>query len=385
MLMKKSKIIVELCFVIMMCGFFSACGDKKTSNEANVSEVQIQNTEDTVHTENVESSIYEEKDYYFVIKDINKADTTLVDGKTLRRNGDIVDKSITLTDVVDIYNAQKGKVGYTKTDIECHYECVMGEWSFVIFDESGFFVLTEELKSVVENFETEENEKVIDEVNTETSPKEDNVSTYTVTDMTKTMYAKQSVNLRSGPSTDYEKVGSLTTNQEVTVTGQADTGWYRINYNGGVAFVSNNYLNDTKVEVTPPDDGGNTNEDEKDSEEEYTPPTDDNTDDEFWDIVFPEDPEPIYTVDEVISIVRSTLENGGMMWYPDVFPDSEAGPSGGMSWGMDWVPMDDPQTYANSLLEGFQYQGFDLYYLEYQYVENNKVVFKTYFGDLPNN
>ena len=298
MLMKKSKIIVELCFVIMMCGFFSACGDKKTSNEANVSEVQIQNTEDTVHTENVESSIYEEKDYYFVIKDINKADTTLVDGKTLRRNGDIVDKSITLTDAVDIYNAQKGKVGYTKTDIECHYECVMGEWSFVIFDESGFFVLTEELLSVADGFETEEeiNDEVINEENTETSPKEDNNSTYTVTDMTKTMYAKQSVNLRSGPSTDYEKVGSLTTNQEVTVTGIADTGWYRITYNGGVAYVSNNYLNDTKVEVTPPDDGGNTNEDEKDSEEEYTPPTDDNTDDEFWDIVFPEDPEPIYTV-----------------------------------------------------------------------------------------
>lgn len=48
----------------------------------------------------------------------------------------------------------------------------------------------------------------------------------------------------------------------------------------------------------------------------------------------------------------------------------------------NWVPMDDPQTYANSLLEGFQYQGFNLYYIEFLYVENNKVVLKTYFGEL---
>ena len=55
-------------------------------------------------------------------------------------------------------------------------------------------------------------------------------------------------------------MNSLNTNDEVTVTGQADTGWYRINYNGGVAFVSNNYLSNTKIEIAPPDDGDNTNE-----------------------------------------------------------------------------------------------------------------------------
>ncbi len=388
--MKKRQIIVMLCFIVMVCGLFSSCANTKTDSEVSNTEIQIQNTEDivqtenTVQTENAPISIYEEKDYYFVVKNNTDADTTLVDGETLRRVGDVVDKTITLTDSVDIYTAQKSKVGYTKIDIECYYECVMGEWSFVIFNEGGFYVLTEELLSVADGFETEEeiNDEVINEVNIETLPKEDNDSTYTVTDMTKTMYAKQSVNLRSGPSTDYEKIGSLTTNQEVTVTGLADTGWYRIDYNGGVAFVSNNYLSDTKVEITPPDDGGNTNEDENDREEEYTPPTDDDTDDDFWDIVFPEDPEPIYTVDEVISIVRSVLESGGMKWYPDVYPNSED-PTGGMSWGMDWVPMDDPQTYAESLLRGFQYQGFDVYYLEYQYVENNKVVFKTYFSFIP--
>ena len=73
---------------------------------------------------------------------------------------------------------------------------------------------------------------------------------YTYTDMNATMYAKSSVNVRSLPSADGERLGSLSTNQEVTVTGQCnETGWYRIEFNGSVAYVSNNYLSDTKVEV----------------------------------------------------------------------------------------------------------------------------------------
>ena len=44
------------------------------------------------------------------------------------------------------------------------------------------------------------------------------------------MYAKQDCNVRKGPSTDYDKVGSLSLNEEVTVNGKvtADNGkvWY---------------------------------------------------------------------------------------------------------------------------------------------------------------
>lgn len=74
---------------------------------------------------------------------------------------------------------------------------------------------------------------------------------YTYTDLSVTMYAQSSVNVRMQPSTDSEKVGSLSMNQEVSVTGQCnETGWYRIGYNGGEAFVSNKYLGDNKIEVT---------------------------------------------------------------------------------------------------------------------------------------
>ena len=58
---------------------------------------------------------------------------------------------------------------------------------------------------------------------------EETETQYTYTDLSQTMYAKQSVNVRSLPSTDGEKLGGLSTAQEVAVTGQCnETSWYRI-------------------------------------------------------------------------------------------------------------------------------------------------------------
>ena len=84
-------------------------------------------------------------------------------------------------------------------------------------------------------------------------PSKPETPTYTYTDLSKTMYAKSSVNVRSLPSTDGEKLGGLSKGQEVSVSGQCnETGWYRINYNGGTGYVSSSYLVDEKpVEETP--------------------------------------------------------------------------------------------------------------------------------------
>lgn len=74
--------------------------------------------------------------------------------------------------------------------------------------------------------------------------------TYSYTDMNATMYAQKSVNVRSLPSADGKKLGGLSTNDEVKVTGQCtETSWYRIEYNGQVGYVSNNYLGKDKVVV----------------------------------------------------------------------------------------------------------------------------------------
>lgn len=75
---------------------------------------------------------------------------------------------------------------------------------------------------------------------------------FTFTDLEQVMYAKSSVNVRNLPSTDGTKLGGLSTNQEVAVTGQCnETGWYRISYNSDEAFVSDKYLVTEKVVTQP--------------------------------------------------------------------------------------------------------------------------------------
>ena len=81
-------------------------------------------------------------------------------------------------------------------------------------------------------------------------PTEEPKDAYTFTDMSATMYAKSSVNVRDLPSTDGSKVGSLNTNSEVAVTGKCnETGWYRFAMNGQDVYVSGSYLQSTKVQV----------------------------------------------------------------------------------------------------------------------------------------
>jgi uncharacterized protein YgiM (DUF1202 family) len=85
---------------------------------------------------------------------------------------------------------------------------------------------------------------------TDTRTAEGTMLAYTYTDMTATKYAKQTVNVRSLPTTDGEKVGSLSLNDAVAVTGKCnETGWYRIEYSNDVAYVSDSYLVDNKIET----------------------------------------------------------------------------------------------------------------------------------------
>lgn len=96
------------------------------------------------------------------------------------------------------------------------------------------------------------------------SEPEESKSDYTVVSMdAKTMYAQRSVNLRQGPSTSYDKVGSLSTNQKVTVTGKVtmDNGtWYQLSTG---EFVSSKYLKDSKVKVDDNTSNSNQNQSTK--------------------------------------------------------------------------------------------------------------------------
>ena len=99
----------------------------------------------------------------------------------------------------------------------------------------------------------------------ETESQEDEVQLFT--DVNETVYATGTVNLRSGPSTAHDKVGSLNKSDSVTRVGigTADAeGWSRIQLSdGSLVYVSNKYLSTTKPVVqqqqtSKPSGGGNT-------------------------------------------------------------------------------------------------------------------------------
>jgi hypothetical protein len=60
------------------------------------------------------------------------------------------------------------------------------------------------------------------------------------------------------PSTSGNKLGSLRTNEEVTVTGKCnETNWYRIVYKDDIAYVSNKFLSESKVAENKAETGDN--------------------------------------------------------------------------------------------------------------------------------
>lgn len=73
----------------------------------------------------------------------------------------------------------------------------------------------------------------------------------TVFGETAVMYASSPVNVRKGPAVDFDRVGGLLRGQQVTVTGQADTGWYEISYGKEKAYVSGRYLQKEKPQEEP--------------------------------------------------------------------------------------------------------------------------------------
>ena len=85
----------------------------------------------------------------------------------------------------------------------------------------------------------------------ETESQEDEVQLFT--EVNETVYATGTVNLRSGPSTAHDKVGSLNKSDSVTRVGigTADAeGWSRIQLSdGSIVYVSNKYLSTTKPVV----------------------------------------------------------------------------------------------------------------------------------------
>ena len=82
--------------------------------------------------------------------------------------------------------------------------------------------------------------------------------TPSVTPMQSTVYAAspKGLNVRSGPSTAHDKLGTLQYGQEITVTGKTADNWYQIQFSGGVGYVLADYVSATPVANTQKPDTG---------------------------------------------------------------------------------------------------------------------------------
>ena len=110
------------------------------------------------------------------------------------------------------------------------------------------------------------------------------------TEVNETVYATGTVNLRSGPSTAHDKVGSLNKSDSVTRvgTGTADAeGWSRIQLSdGSLVYVSNKYLSTTKPVVqqqqTSKPSGGQQSKPSESTQQQQTQQTETQPSDDGW-------------------------------------------------------------------------------------------------------
>lgn len=133
--------------------------------------------------------------------------------------------------------------------------------------ESVVLSETETIETEAEQVSVEEPVSIVSEPTPEPTPEveEESVSEETeeesseelTVDMTKvkafdapkTMYAVSNVNIRKGPSTDFDSVGKLKLGDPVEVIGQDADGWYEFMYKNEVAFACDDYLSENTPAV----------------------------------------------------------------------------------------------------------------------------------------
>lgn len=90
-----------------------------------------------------------------------------------------------------------------------------------------------------------------------------------------------------------------------------------------------------------------------------------------------------YSEAEVISIVESALRDAGCRKPEEDMTAEELamfGPTAGMGWGIENIPMNDPYMAASKIVEGFQFAGWNFYYIENQGSSDGYVHLKLYSG-----
>ena len=414
--MKKNKIFAIAMVMVMMFAL-AACGNKveDTNNDVNGENIETSVAEESTVGENTLETeedvdeaidanegetkeetvepIYEEGTDVVLITNKDAWGDEYYDGKEIDMNAlTPAGGKGTIGKEIGIYNVVKQQIGCLKVGATVEVVTESNEWSYVSVYDGCYVVRTDELDKAMavatENNSTKPEKESASEKNEEN--KNTNETTYSVVEMSATKYAKQSVNIRRGPGTDYEKIGSLTMNQKVTVTGQADNGWYRISFNGGDAYVSSKYLVDNKIETneTTTNNGGNSDNGGENNNGSDDTTNNSNTDNGGGNNTPTPEPTPTtptvdYSASDVVAIFESTLRGAGFSKTTDVMTAEEIaewGPTGGMGWGQVTTTLSTAQTDASEAVDFMNTCGYTMFYIEVVDMSNGVVTLKIYKG-----
>ena len=204
--------------------------------------------------------------YYNENKDNIKSDTTLEDWTKVFKDywaSTNADESATVRNCLNYFaldtltaeDVENGKTIELTPEEQAVINLEMnGEEDDATEEESVETVETVETVEVETNEATTEASTTDASTDTITNKKDYEIEYY---DNVKTMYAIRSVNIRKGPNADdFEKVGSLKTNEAIEVIGVVeeyngeDTFWLVVKRNGEQRFVSGAYLSDKKIDTT---------------------------------------------------------------------------------------------------------------------------------------
>lgn len=267
--MKKKSIFIIIGSVILVGGIIAGIlliNPKSETPQTETDNTISESTEDLGTTTNADRGASTGE----VITNTTQDDSTVLNGELTAEDPYAAFSSKNVT-----YNGDYRNAVYTFTDDFLSAVMEMPQYSKFSTHQVKYFL--NNFGMFIKDFEENETKEVYDYLNqwsaddlevmvggageeeniAQTNPSPE-VDQSDITALNTTMYSKGDVNVRKGPSTDYEKIGALTLNQEVKITGQSkSTGWYRIEFNGGEGYVSQNYLSNSKITTPAPSTGSN--------------------------------------------------------------------------------------------------------------------------------